>query len=107
MGIAEIKKKILDEAQGQARKIRSEAEKEIVRGLAEAKLQADELRGKILNEGVRQAEEVKRAILTPVRLLAKQRLLVEKHHLLDQVFADFSPEIREKKEVEVAKFLYG
>lgn len=107
MGIAEIKKKILDEAEEKAARLRAETEKEIARGLAEAKLQADELHRKIITEGTRQAEEGKRALLTPERLLAKQRLLEEKHRLLDLVFAGLSPEIREKKEIEVARFLYG
>ncbi|MBI5699297.1 hypothetical protein HZC35_03180 [Candidatus Saganbacteria bacterium] len=107
MGIAEIKKKILDEAEEKAARLRAETEKEIGRNLAEAKLQAEELRRKILAEGARQAEEEKRTLLTPVHLLAKQQLLEEKHRLLNLVFAGMSAEIREKKEIEVARFLYG
>ena len=107
MGIDEIKKKILEEAQGRAAGLRAEVDKEIAARQAEAERQAEELRRKIVTEGARRAEEEKRTLLTPVRLLAKQRLLEEKHRLLDQVFAGCSPEVREKKEIEVARYLYG
>lgn len=107
MGIAEIKKKILEEAEEKAARLRTDTEKEIARSQGEAKLKAEELRRKILAEGARQAEEGKRGLLTPVRLLAKQRLLEEKHRLLDLVFTGVSSEVREKKEIEVARYLYG
>jgi len=107
MGIAEIKNRILSEAEVKAKKRRQETEKEIKKLLAEAQLKAADLRGKILAEGEKRAEEEKRAILTPVRLQAKKMLLEEKHRLLNEVFAGSSPEIREKKEIKVAKFLYG
>jgi vacuolar-type H+-ATPase subunit E/Vma4 len=107
MGVAEIKNRILSEAEEKAKKRRQETEKEIKKLETEAQLKAADLRGKIRLEGEKRAEEEKRAILTPVRLQAKKILLEEKHRLMAEVFAGFPPEVREKKEIEVAKFLYG
>jgi vacuolar-type H+-ATPase subunit E/Vma4 len=107
MGVAEIKNRILSEAEEKAKKRRQETEKETKKLEAEAQLKAAELRGKILAQGEKRAEEEMRAILTPVRLQAKKILLEEKHRLMAEVFAGFPPEVREKKEIEVAKFLYG
>ncbi len=107
MGLADIEKRIIEEAEAEARKIKNRAAEELSRIEAEAEKTAEEGRGQILAEARQKAEEEKKAILVPVRLAAKARLLEEKHRILEEVFTGTAPEVREKKEIEVAKLLYG
>lgn len=107
MGLADIEKKIIEEAEAQARMIKSRAAEEISRIEEEAKEKAREIHAIILREAKQSALEVKTGILVPARLAAKARILQEKHKILDEYFAGVSPEAREKKEIEAAKKLYG
>lgn len=107
MGLADIEKRIIEEAEAEARKIKSRSAEETSRLEAEAKKTAEAQRRQILAEAGQKAEEEKKAILVPVRLAAKARLLEEKHRILEEVFAGVPPEGREKKEIQVAKLLYG
>lgn len=107
MGIAEIEKRILGEAEAEADKIKIKAEEEAAEIEAAGRIKAEEIRRQILAEAKRKAEEEKRAILVPARLASKKKLLEEKHKILNEVFAGISPEVREKKEMEAAKLLYG
>jgi vacuolar-type H+-ATPase subunit E/Vma4 len=107
MGLAEIEKKILAEAEEAAARITAQAEAEAKRLAAAAEVQAKAAREKILAQAHREAEAARQAILVPARLAAKKKLLEEKHRFLDQVFAGVAPAVREEKELEVAKFIYG
>ncbi|KAF0135115.1 MAG: V-type H+-transporting ATPase subunit E [Candidatus Saganbacteria bacterium] len=107
MGIAEIKAKILEEAEIEAKQILEKAEagaREIER---EAKEKAEIITAKMLEEGKKKAEAFKRSIITPVRLEAKKKLLEEKHKILDTVFSGAPAETKEKYFIEAAKILYG
>ena len=105
MGLAEIEKRILEEAESAAEKIRQLAAEEADKLEAAAKVQAQTVRDKILQQAGQKAAEERTAILVPARLLAKRKILEEKHRILDEVFAGLAPEIREQKEVEVAQWL--
>lgn len=107
MGLAEIEKKILKEAEAEAEKISQSAREEALRVENEARQRAEVLRQQIIAEAKIKAEELKKEILVPARLAAKSRLLEEKQKMLEEVFSGLSSEIREKKEIEVAKLLYG
>ncbi|MGB9612770.1 MAG: V-type ATP synthase subunit E family protein [Candidatus Margulisiibacteriota bacterium] len=107
MGLAEIEKRILFEAEAEAHRIKKSAEELAEEIKAKGRLQAEELRQQILGEFQKKAEEEKKAIVIPAKLWAKKRILQEKHHILDEVFAKVPKEIREEKEIEVAKILYG
>lgn len=107
MGLADIEKKIIEEAEAEARKVKDRTAEEAARIEAAAKKAAEAERRQIMDEARQKAEEEKKTILVPVRLAAKARLLQEKHRILEEVFAGIPPEVREKKEIEVAKSLYG
>jgi len=107
MSFAEIEKRIINEAEAEAEKIRKTAEEEAAEIETKGKEKAEKLRRQILAEAQKKAEEEEKAILVPARLAARKRLLEEKHKILNEVFSRLSPEVREKKEIEVAGFLYG
>ncbi|MBU0630107.1 MAG: hypothetical protein KKC80_04215 [Candidatus Margulisbacteria bacterium] len=107
MGLLEIEAKIIGEAEAKAAVINSEAAKEAAEIAAAAKLRAGILREELLDQVRSSAEEEKKAIVVPARLLLKQRLLEEKHRQLDRLFAGIDPAVRDKKESEVVKLLYG
>lgn len=106
MGLEEIEKKIIGEAQAVAQKIKAQAEEEVSKIIAAGQKEAEIVRQNILKEAQKKAQEIKNAIIIPARLSAKRKILEEKHKILNEVFADLPDEIRTEKEVEVAKFLY-
>lgn len=106
MGLKEIEEKIIAEARAKALAIREDGTKESEKIGAGAAAQAESLRQAILAKARLKGEEERKAIVVPARLLAKQRLLEEKHRLIGQVFEGLS-NFREAKEGEVIKFLYG
>ncbi|MFA6170462.1 MAG: V-type ATP synthase subunit E family protein [Candidatus Margulisiibacteriota bacterium] len=107
MGLKEIEEKILAEARAKALAIREDGTRESAKIGAAATQQAETRRQSILAAARLQSEEERKAIVVPARLLAKQKLLEEKHRLIDQVFAGLSDAVRENKESEVIKLLYG
>jgi len=107
MGLAEIEQEINREATAAAAKIKANGEAEAVRIIGEAKAAAEKLRHEMLTEALREADEAKKAIVVPARLEAKKKMLEEKHRLLDEVFAGVSDQIRQAKEAEAIKILYG
>lgn len=107
MGLAEIENKIQQEAKAEAERINRAGEEEASRIEFEARQKAQALQEQIIAEAKQRAEEIKKEIVVPARLLAKSKLLEEKQKILAKIFAEFSPAVREKKEIEVAKLLYG
>jgi vacuolar-type H+-ATPase subunit E/Vma4 len=107
MGLAEIEKRIIFEAEAEAHRIRRSAEELAEEIIAKGRVQAEELRQKILLEAAKKAKEMKESILVPARLEAKKKILEEKRKILEEVLADLPLEIKEEKEIEVAKILYG
>lgn len=107
MGIAEIKQRILAEAEAEAKKIISAADQVGQALIAEAKKKAEQIRQERLALAAKEAAEARQQIVVPARLAAKKHRLEEQHRVLNEVFQGFSKKIREAKEIEVAKFIYG
>jgi vacuolar-type H+-ATPase subunit E/Vma4 len=107
MGLAEIEAKILEEAALEVRKIKRTAAEEVARIRAEAEKEAAKIRSEILQETLKLAEEEKLSRLVPTRLAARRALLEEKHRILNEVFFNCSTSVKEEREIEVGKLLYG
>ncbi|OGC10962.1 hypothetical protein A3K48_00250 [candidate division WOR-1 bacterium RIFOXYA12_FULL_52_29] len=107
MGLLEIEAKIIGEAEAKAGEIKTGADKEAAAIIAAAKARSAAIREEMLGQARQQAEEEKKGIVVPARLLLKQRLLEEKHRQLDRLFSGIDPSVREEKESEVIKILYG
>jgi len=107
MGIAEIQKQIIEEAEAEAEKLRQKAEVEVQIIAEQGHHAASQKKVEVLAQARRMAEERTRSILTPARLMAKKMVLEEKHHLLDEVFKGASVEVREAHLIKAAEFLYG
>jgi vacuolar-type H+-ATPase subunit E/Vma4 len=107
MGLAEIEKEIDREASAEAVKIKAKGQEEAARIVSEAHAAASKLRHELLAEAAREAEEAKLAIVVPARLEAKKKMLAEKHRILDELFAGLSDQVRQAKEAEAIKILYG
>jgi len=103
----QIKEKILEEARSEAGRIRQMAEVESNWILGKAKTESGKLHQELLERARQAAAEEKLARIIPARLEAKRLLLEAKQEMLAQVFANSPPEVREVKEIEVAKYLYG
>jgi len=117
MSIAEIEKSILEEARAEASRIKLEAKND-VRQLekfhAEKK---EEVKGAILKEAQRRAEEVARSHIVPARLKAKRALLEEKQRILEKIYQEIKKskkltdaeigKLREETEVQTAAKLFG
>jgi vacuolar-type H+-ATPase subunit E/Vma4 len=107
MGIADIQKQILEEAEAEAEKLRQKAGVEVQIIEEQGHRAAKEKKVAVLAQARRGAEEKTRSILTPARLQAKKMVLEEKHRLLDEVFKGASEEVREANLIKAAEFLYG
>jgi V/A-type H+-transporting ATPase subunit E len=107
MGMTEIKEKILEEARAEADRIRQGAEAEAERITREAMAESEKIRALSLTQARQAAAEEKLARIIPARLEAKRLLLETKQQLLAEVFSGLPPEVREAREIEVAKHLYG
>ena len=105
--MTEIKEKILEEARSEAGRIRQMAEVEANWILGKAKTESEKLHQELFEQARQAAAEEKLAQIIPARLEAKRLLLETKQQLLAEVFANSPPEVREVKEIEVAKYLYG
>lgn len=107
MGIAEIQKQIIEEAEAEAEKIRQKTETEVKIIEEQGHNAASRKKVEVLAQARRMAEERTRSILTPARLTAKKMVLQEKHRLLDEVFKGASEEMKEANLIKAAEFLYG
>lgn len=107
MGLPEIEAKIREEASLEAGSIIEKAKREAQSLIKEAAEKAFSLKKELLEKGKKEAEKLKRALLTPEKLESRKKILEEKQRILDEVFKGLPLKIREEKEVEIAKFLYG
>ncbi len=107
MGMDQIKQKILDDARSEADRIGRMAQVEADFLLQKAKEKADSRRAELIASSKAAAEQARLARVIPARLEAKKLILETKQKLLSEVFSSCSPDTREAKEIEVAKFLYG
>jgi len=116
MGLAEIEKQILKEAETAAKKIRFENKEELGRldklhqeNLARLKKASE-------HEATALAERASREVLVPARQKAKKALLEEKQRILSALYTDIQNEkklanaeiarVREESEVNVGKLLF-
>lgn len=107
MSLEALENKILEDAKKEADSIINKAKAEADDLLRDAGTEAQKIKEKLLIEGEKLAEALKRSIITPARLEKKKKILEEKQRILNEVFKDIPVETREKKEIEVAKFIYG
>lgn len=106
MGINEIEKKILEEAEQEAFNIKKEAKAKALQIAKEFKSKAEAQYKDIVNNAKIKAEGLKKSILVPARLEARKNILKAKHELLDQVFHGISSKKREENLEKTANFLF-
>lgn len=107
MGLAEIQKRILETAQNEAEEMLTKAKNEAAAIVKEGEQKAQARYDELIEEARQKARLIKQGLLTPARLEAKKLILSEKQKLMDQVFKGVDHKVREEKEIEVAKVLYG
>lgn len=117
MSIKEIEKRIIEEANAAAAALKKEGDENLAQlGKVQAEQKA-ELKAGIIEAARRKAEEVKRALVVPARMAAKNALLEEKQKILGSIYKEIKREkklsgaelvkLREDSEVKAAKILYG
>ncbi len=117
MPIQEIEKRILEEAEAEASKIKKEAEEDVQRLERFHAQKKEEVKTEILQNAQKKAEEIRRSCLVPARLKAKKALLEEKQKIIGQIYKEVQKEkklsaaeisrIREGTEVKAAAILFG
>ena len=117
MSIQEIEKRIIEEAESQALKIKRECEKKIQELEEINQRETEETKAKILEESLQKAQDVKRAHLVPARLKARKAVLEEKQRFLSDIYNEIQREkklsaaeikkIREETEVNASQILFA
>jgi vacuolar-type H+-ATPase subunit E/Vma4 len=117
MSILEIEKRIIEEAEAEASRIKAEAEARIREHNQLHARKLEEVRSEITREAERRAEEARRSHLVPARLKARRDVLEEKQTILSKIYAEIkkakklSPaeakKLREETEVKAANILFG
>jgi vacuolar-type H+-ATPase subunit E/Vma4 len=117
MSILEIEKRIIEEAEAEAARLRKGSEAKI-RDLGKLHAQKlAEVREQSLRQAQRQAAAVKRSQVVPARLTARKALLAEKQKILSKIYAEIKKvkklsdaevgKLREDSEVKAASILFG
>lgn len=117
MSIQEIEKRILQEAEAEAAKVRKEGKAEIQKLAKFHTEKAQEVKAGLAEEARLKAEEIKRSYLVPARLKARKSVLEEKQKILKGIYDDIQKEkklsvaelakLREDSEVKAAQILFG
>ncbi|OGC05918.1 hypothetical protein A2230_00210 [candidate division WOR-1 bacterium RIFOXYA2_FULL_36_21] len=107
MALSDIENKIKQDTNIEAENIISEAKSQAMQIIKEAEARAEKERDEILFSGKKEAEDLKRAFITPFKLESKKKILEEKRKILDLIFEGKSKDLKEKKEIEVAKVLFS
>ena len=107
MSLIEIEKRILAEAQVEARKIHEESEHSMKILDAAHYRKIEELRAQILKDAKRRAEEMKTSILVPARLKHKKAVLLEKQKIMNELYRGRPEQVREETEIRAARILFG
>jgi len=107
MALEDIKNKILSDVKAEAGAILSQAREEAQKLKEDFEKRAEIERENILAKARKKAEQIDLQIMIPARLARKSALLKAKHEMLDKVFKDKPQKLREEKELEVVKILYG
>lgn len=117
MSIQEIEKRITEDAEAEASKIKNEAESDLQRFEKAHAQTKEEAREEIMRESRQKAEDAKRSLLVPARLKARKAILEEKQNILKEIYAEIQKEkdlsaaemakIREETEIAAANILFG
>ena len=117
MTINEIEKRIIEEAEAEALKIKEEADNNIRQLDKVHQQKKEEIKLEILKAARQEAEAVKTSLLVPARLKGKKSLLLEKQQILGELYARVQKEnklkdaeinrVREDSEVNVGRILFG
>jgi V/A-type H+-transporting ATPase subunit E len=117
MSIQEIEKRIVQEAEAEAAKIKKEAEEKLRQLEKVHAHKKEEVRARLMREAQHKAEELKKSYLVPARLKARKALLEEKQKILGRIYHEIKREkklsaaeiskIREESEVKAAHILFG
>ena len=117
MSILEIEKRIIEDAEAEASRIKSEAEQS-ARQLEKVHAQKkDVLRRELMEDAQRRAEELKRSYLVPAKLNSRKAVLEEKQKILEKIYSEIKrakkfsdaeiKKLREESEIKAANILFG
>lgn len=107
MGIQDIEKRILDEAQGKAKKIKDEGEAGVASILREGKLHSQELQVELLNQAKAKAEERRRSILVPARLEIKRAILTKKQEKIQAIYNEVLEDLSKLEDKDYKSIIMG
>jgi len=95
MGLEDIKKKILSDAELQKKQIIDKAEKEAQNVIDEYKKKAEEYKKSILERAKEEGDGIKRGILIDAKMKVKSEILKKKREWLDKVYEEAKNKILE------------
>lgn len=105
MGLEEVKKEILDEAQQEADRIIGEGEKEAESIVSQAKQKAEEYREDVKADTERVLDTVERRALGTASFDVKKHTLDEKNDIIDEVMENVVERLRSESESKRKKLL--
>lgn len=106
MALADIEKKILAEAEEKAMEIIGSAGAVAAEIISSAKEKGVRIIDDEVKRSLKKAEDAKRVVIIPARLEAKKKVLEEKRKHLEALLATVREDDRERKEIELGRFLY-
>lgn len=106
MALADIEKKILAEAEEKAMEIIGSAGAVAAEIISSAKEKGVRIIDDEVKRALKKAEDAKRTVVIPARLEAKKTVLEEKRKYLESLLAAVREDDRERKEIELGRFLY-
>lgn len=86
MGLEDVKKEILKQAENTAQQQREEAEEEANRILAEAEDEAEAIRSDIIDDAEEQVDQIRRQKIASARMDAKKQELAAKQDVMDEAY---------------------
>lgn len=86
MGLEDVKKEILKQAENTAQQQLEEAEEEADRILAEAEDEAEEIREDIIEDAEEQVDQIRRQKIASARMDAKKQKLAAKQDVMDEAY---------------------
>ncbi len=107
MGIEDIKKRIIEEAQIEAEKINRECAEKTKIIEEEGKRRAESHRGEILGAAKKRGEALFLKILTPARIASNAEILKVKHEIIESVFREVKRDLAEISDEKYGKLLRG
>jgi len=86
MGLEDVKKEILKQAENTAQQRREEAEEEADRILEEAEEEAEDIRSEIIDDAEEQVDQIRRERIASARMDAKKQKLAAKQDVMDEAY---------------------